>query len=62
LRGGGFAKPVIALTARALKEEVEHSLAAGCDAHVSKPVDRFDLVEIIRNHAGRTPQVSHQLH
>lgn len=37
--------PIIAVTAHATKEEAEHSLTVGCNAHVSKP---FDLEEILK--------------
>ncbi len=40
--------PIIALTASALEEDVKRSLAAGCDAHVSKPVRKRVLLEVIR--------------
>ena len=31
--------PIIAMTANAFSEDIQHSLAAGMNAHVSKPVD-----------------------
>ena len=31
--------PIIALTANAFDEDVQHSLQAGLDAHLSKPVE-----------------------
>ena len=31
--------PIIALTANAFDEDVQHSLQAGMDAHLSKPVE-----------------------
>ncbi len=31
--------PIIAMTANAFSDDVQHSLAAGMDAHVSKPID-----------------------
>lgn len=40
--------PTIALTASALEEDVKASLAAGCDAHVNKPVRKRVLLEAIR--------------
>lgn len=43
--------PVIALTAYALKEEEEKSLAAGCDAHVPKPVRKATILEVIERYA-----------
>lgn len=39
--------PVIAQTAYALKGEKEKSLAAGCDAYVSKPIDAGELLAIL---------------
>ncbi len=39
--------PIIALTASALDESVVRSIEAGCDAHVSKPVKRAALLEVI---------------
>ena len=44
--------PIIALTASALDEDVERSLAAGCNAHVSKPVRKRVLLEAIRTALG----------
>jgi CheY-like chemotaxis protein len=40
--------PIIALTASALQEDVERSLAAGCNAHVSKPVRKRVVLEANR--------------
>jgi two-component system sensor histidine kinase/response regulator len=39
--------PVIALTAYALKEEVDKSLEAGCNGHQSKPVAKASLIKCI---------------
>ncbi len=50
LRAGGFQKPILALTAHALKEEIERSINAGCDAHLTKPVSRKELLEAIRSY------------
>lgn len=41
--------PIIALTASVLEDDVKRSLAAGCDAHVSKPVKKPALLAAIRN-------------
>jgi signal transduction histidine kinase/DNA-binding response OmpR family regulator len=41
--------PIIALTAFALKEEVQKSLDVGCDAHLAKPIRKAILLESIKN-------------
>ena len=41
--------PIIAMTANAFSEDVQHSLAAGMNAHISKPVDMKLLKKTIRN-------------
>ena len=40
--------PVIAMTANAFSEDIQHSLAAGMNAHVSKPVEMRVLEKTIR--------------
>lgn len=44
------AVPVLALTAFALKEEVDKSYAAGCNGHLSKPVSKANLIAAINHH------------
>lgn len=39
--------PIIALTAFAMKEEVERSISQGCDAHMVKPIRKNDLLNSI---------------
>jgi two-component system sensor histidine kinase/response regulator len=39
--------PIIALTAFALKDEMQKSLEAGCDAHLTKPIKKAILMEAI---------------
>jgi PAS domain S-box-containing protein len=41
--------PIVALTASALEEAVHRTKAAGCDAHVTKPVKKSTLLDAIRN-------------
>ena len=41
--------PIIAMTANAFSEDIQHSLAAGMNAHVSKPVEMKVLEKTIRS-------------
>ena len=43
--------PIVTLTAHALNEEVGRSIAAGCDAHLTKPIHRQDLLAAIAEYA-----------
>lgn len=47
LRAGGYARPILALTANALKEESERTLHAGCNAHLTKPVTKEKLISCV---------------
>ena len=44
--------PVIALKAQALKEDIENSVAVGCNAHITKPIRKASLMEAIHEFAG----------
>jgi CheY-like chemotaxis protein len=41
--------PIVALTASALEDAVQRTRAAGCDAHVTKPVRKSTLFDAIRD-------------
>jgi PAS domain S-box-containing protein len=47
LRSKGYKKPIIALTAHAMKEEQNRSLQSGFDDHITKPIDRKMLLRTL---------------
>jgi CheY-like chemotaxis protein len=47
--------PIISLTAHALKEDIQKSLDAGCDAHLTKPINKRLLLDAIREFAASSP-------
>jgi signal transduction histidine kinase/DNA-binding NarL/FixJ family response regulator len=51
LRAEGFAGPIVALTANAMKEDRQRCLDSGCTAYVSKPLDVQELIRTVA--AGR---------
>lgn len=53
LRKRGYLGPIFALTAHAMLGEKEKSLKAGCDYHLVKPVDRFNLINTVAMFSGR---------
>lgn len=50
LRKRGFEEPVIALTAHAMKEEKDRTLAAGFADHITKPINSKTLLQAIKSH------------
>jgi len=50
--GASRAAPILAVTAHALPEDVEEFRAAGMTGHLTKPIDRAALADILHRHAG----------
>ena len=48
--GGLAPSKIISFTASVLKEDIERAARAGCDAHMSKPVKRTALLELIKKY------------
>lgn len=47
LRRQNYRGPIVALTAHAMKEEREKTRAAGCDLHLTKPINAQLLIQVI---------------
>jgi CheY-like chemotaxis protein len=53
IRERGYRGPVIALTAYPAGDSPDDHPAFGCDAHIGKPVDWDQLVEVLNAHRGK---------
>ena len=48
--------PIVSLTANVFRDEIEKSLAAGCTAHLTKPIKKKTLLEAIAEYGSHKPQ------
>ena len=58
LRAEGYARPVLALTASAMRGDRERCLASGCTEYLPKPIDRRLLVDLVGRLADLPPSAS----
>lgn len=52
LRTAGYRRPIVVLTASAVQDEKNWCTAAGCNAFLTKPVDREAFFRVIEEHLG----------
>jgi signal transduction histidine kinase/CheY-like chemotaxis protein/HPt (histidine-containing phosphotransfer) domain-containing protein len=50
LRDKAYSKPIAALTANAMKKDMEFCINAGCDDFLAKPVDRKQFTELLKKY------------
>jgi CheY-like chemotaxis protein len=48
LRERGFAKPIVALTANTVKQELERAISSGCDDCLGKPFSTAEFTDMLR--------------
>jgi CheY-like chemotaxis protein len=53
LRAEGYTGPILALTAHAMKEDMQKCLDAGCDGYLSKPIVKDVFVNTIAGYLKR---------
>ena len=59
LRHRGVKNPILALSAHALPDEIDRSLQAGCDAHLTKPLSKSSLCQALMNYLGPADRPMH---
>lgn len=62
LRAKGYRRPIIALTAHAMEEERRKALRAGCNDHMSKPLNFRELVRKLTAYGVSVKNIPRQQH
>lgn len=55
LRAQGYCGPIVALTANATRDDMQACLDAGCDAFLTKPIERSSFDEVVRRFLPAAP-------
>lgn len=53
LRKSGYRGQIVALTANAMKGDIDRCMEAGCDAYLPKPIDRSKFLSEVANRMGK---------
>ena len=46
--------PIIAMTANVFKEDIEKCISSGMNAHIGKPIDLNEMMEVLRTYLARS--------
>jgi signal transduction histidine kinase/predicted hydrocarbon binding protein/ActR/RegA family two-component response regulator len=58
LRNAGYDKPIVALTAHAMRDDHKTCISFGCDAYLTKPIDRGDLLKTMQTYSRKSHPVA----
>jgi PAS domain S-box-containing protein len=58
LRSRGYNRPILALTANAMSDDINRCLSVGCNEYLSKPIDRTKMMQTIAAYCGRAGEAS----
>ena len=50
LRERGYSRPIISLTAHAMREDLKKCIDAGCNEAITKPIRQITLINILKKY------------
>ena len=56
LRSGGYARPIVALTANAMQHDRQRCLDAGCDDYLTKPIQPSEMLRVVGRYSPAASQ------